>query len=121
MSRTSRVATIGAAMALGGVAGVAALAVLAGSIGGTPPPAQTGPGCPGAGSTIASGRDVVATPLQPPGTAQSDDHGASLTPAESVPTELDGNAPGDCGPLVTDTTAGTDATGAPAQGSGGGG
>lgn len=122
MSRaTSRVATIGAAMALGIVATVAALAVLAGSIGGMPSPAQTGPGCPGPGSTIASGSGIDTAPLQRPGTAQSDDQGPPLTASEPPSTGLDGNVPGDCGPLVTDSTAGTDVTGAPAQGSGGGG
>lgn len=122
MSRvTSRVATIGAATALGVVAAVASLAVLAGSIGGTPPPAQTGPACPDPGSTIASGSGIEAAPLPQPETAQSDDHGAQLALAEPSLTELDGNVPGDCGPFAADTTAGTGATGAPAQGSVGGG
>lgn len=114
----SRVVTIGAgALALGLAAFSLSLAVLAGSIDGRSPSVDSGDGCPAAGTATAPGNDGVAIPQQLAAT-QNDDQEAQLALAGTVPTGMGGDSPGECDPLVTGTTVGSNATGA-AHGSGG--
>lgn len=114
----SRVVTIGAAaLALAPAALALSLAVLAGSIDGRSPSVDSGDGCPAASATTTPGNDGEAVPQQP-AAPQNDDQEAQLAPAGTVPTGVDGDALGECDPLVSGTTVGSNATGA-TQDSGG--
>lgn len=111
-SVASRVVTIGAAaLALGLAAFSLSLAVLAGSIDGRSPSVDSGAGCPAARTTTAPGDDGEAVPQQPAG-IQNDDQEAQLASAGTVPAGVDADGPGECDPLVTGTTVGSNATGA---------
>ena len=113
----SRVVTIGAAaLALGLAAFSLSLAVLAGSIDGRSSSVDSGDGCPTARATTTPSNDGEAVPQQP-AAIQNDDQEAQLAPPGTVPTRVDGDALGECDPLVSGTTVGSNTTGA-AQDSG---